>query len=349
MGECLITRRGGSMKLYALAISTTAGATVTITNNRKTYTQTTDSSGNVIFNKIAEGTWCVTVTKGSLVANETVSVTDNKSVTIVLNTIPEFTYKNSSGSTAKYEIYNANGVNITDNPETQGDWKIKFLESGTLTFNRLNGADHGIDVFCVGGGGNGGNANSGSGGGGGAGGFTSTEFGINIENASYEIVVGGAAGTTSAFNVEAEGGGNGGDAWRHQWSDGTANGPYAHYVGGSGGNGGSGGGAGGWTESQNGGTDGYDGEGVAQGTNFNNNRTGYFGTGQRSVGRGSTKEFGEEDGTLYASGGSGGSGGSQGSPTSQTPNTGNGGGGGSDNGGTPGEGSSGIVVIRNKR
>lgn len=58
----------------------------------------------------------------------------------------------------------------------KGNWKIRFLTSGTLTFTKLNGWNGQLDVFFVGGGGAGGNgiwdkkngqANTGDGGSGG--------------------------------------------------------------------------------------------------------------------------------------------------------------------------------------
>lgn len=346
MGECLITRRGGSIKSFALTVSTSSGATVTVTNNRKTYTQTTNTAGNAIFGKITKGVWEITAEKGSLTATETVDVQEDKIVTIVLNTIPEFTYKNSSGGNAKYKIYNANGVNITSNPETQGDWKIEFLESGNLTFNRLNGAADGIDVFCVGGGGSGGSGNYYQGdtveewnfvgaGGGGGGGYTNTKLGLTVDTEAYNITVGGASGK-SIFgnNILVANGGNGGTSGS-AWGCGS---------GGSGGSGGGGGAAAVDTP--------------AGGTNGGNGKSNNGGSGGGGQGR-PTKEFGESTGKEYSKGGNGGGYGRNGAPRTATANTGNGGGGGGacidGNGGHTGvnafggPGSSGIVVIRNKR
>ena len=69
----------------------------------------------------------------------------------------------------------------------QGDWKIRFLTSGTLTFTNLNGAEGGIDVFLVGGGGAGGNGVWASGyvqpnqrGGGAGAGYTMTKTGVSV-------------------------------------------------------------------------------------------------------------------------------------------------------------------------
>jgi len=219
-----------------------------------------------------------------------------------------------------------------------GNWRIKFLTSGTLVFAR--GAY--VDVFLVGGGGGGARDDS-SGSGGGGGGYTLTFTYQMLSDTSYNITVGagGAAGgatinpgsqggTTSAFGSSASGG-YGGKVYvdaTHK-SDGGA--------GGSGG--------GGYFQG-NGGSDGANGTGSTSGAG---------GVGQGST----TREFHEASGALYAGGGGsfqglGGSGGGGNGGTAQyvagvsgTANTGGGGGGAQ--GAAPGAGGSGIVVFRNHR
>jgi hypothetical protein len=172
-----------------------------------------------------------------------------------------------------------------------------------------------IDLFLAGGG-----AGTSAGGGGAGSGYTTTYYGIVCQaGAGYPITIGAGGaiasrgGTSSAFSVSAVGG-------------------YSNN-GGHGGNGGSGGGE---AAQSVGGSDG--GNGVPAG-----------GTGQGTT----TREFGEDTGTLYAGGGSaynatvGGAGGGGAGKTSGEPNTGGGAGGvGSGSGYT---GGSGIVIIRNKR
>jgi len=147
-----------------------------------------------------------------------------------------------------------------------GNWRIRFLGSGTLIFLR----DTVLDVFLVGGGGGGGPEGSGSGGGGS--GYTGTWTILANAGVSYSILVGagadrtGTGGTTSAF-VHAVAGGYGTSS-----------------------NNGASGGSGGRGEGGVGGTDG--GNGTATG--------GYSaGSGQGST----TREFGESSGALYAHGG----------------------------------------------
>ena len=232
--------------------------------------------------------------------------------------IPKFTY------TGSYEVID----------DGHGNWRIKFLTSGTLTFTSLANASRGIDVFLVGAGAGGvsyvGTIVSVAGGGAG---YTKTQKNVPVtRGTSYSIVIGSgganksyqagnpssvtgnAGGSTSAFGYTASGGGSckAGhnyypETYNYSWSDG--------------GNGGSGGGP----HNKNGGTNGGNGE------NGGTHHAG--GTGQGTT----TREFGENDGALYATGGGS-------SSARGGANTGNG-----NYGGSSGSGGSGIVVIRNHR
>lgn len=257
---------------------------------------------------LTDGTWEITATSSSVSASTSVVVDAHKSIKLLANKVPIFTY------TGSYEILNDSDTAIS---ATSGNWKIRFLTSGTLKITELNSTEDGIDVFCVGGGGDGGPGGScGEGdmtdGGGGGGGYTKTSKGVSVKaNNSYSIVIGSSGGKSSGFGVSASGGDEGG------W---TSWGGFAECAGGDGGSGG------GATDCY-GGTDGGDGE---DGSRLNG------GSGQGST----TREFGESSGRLYASGGNG-YGGKDGAA-----NTGNGGGGEYGGGGS---GGSGVVVIRNKR
>ena len=188
-----------------------------------------------------------------------------------------------------------------------GNCRIKFLSSGVFTPLK----DMTVDVFLVGGGGSSNNDILNTVGGGG-GGYTTTVRNIALTaNTEYSIVVGAGGvisgtngtdgGSSSAFGANAAGG---------KTSTGSSNSA-------KGGNGGSGGGQ----DNTAGGTDGANGSG---------NRGG---TGQGTT----TREFGEADGTLYASGGDGQS--ATDAAADGEENTGDGGDG-KHNGG------SGIVIIR---
>ena len=327
-----------------LTVTAPAGVTVTLAKDDKTKTKIAGSDGIAVFKGLEAGNWVVTITDGTRTATKTVTITTDYSVSISFNTIPDFTY------TGDFEI-----VNDSDEPiaTSQGNWKIRFLTSGTLTFTALNGAENGIDVFLVGGGGSGANGCEQSDGTyrdtyGGGGGYTKTVRGVRIStNTDYAITVGagGASasyisqsghngGSTSAFGTTA----NGGDG---------AVGFTGSLPTGHGGNGGSGGGGAG---GGSGGSNGADGSGENHGT------------GQKTT----TREFGEAGGNLYSGGGGGAvngaggaGGGGSGCPTASNSNgvdgianTGGGGGAGSRPGYQSthsGAGGSGIVIIRNQR
>jgi len=220
-----------------------------------------------------------------------------------------------------------------------GNWRIKFLTSGTFT--PLVSLD--IDAFLVGGGGGGGTyPTSAHGGAGGGGGYTGTYTNISLSrNVSYNITVGGGGGPGSAGGATSIIG----TAVNYSKNGGASGGESQYQA--SGGAGGSGGGEGAtW--------------GYAGGSNGSNGSGTYFGAGQGST----TREFAEATGTLYSGGGGGGcwdhaagaggaGGGGNGaqnntSATAGVTNTG-GGGGGRAGYGLASSGGSGIAVIRNAR
>ena len=216
---------------------------------------------------------------------------------------------NWSGSDGTYQVLDDGG----------GNWRIKFLSSGTFTPLK----DMVIDVFLVGAGGGKGSVRCGGGGAG----YTTTVRSITLAaNTAYQITIGAAGkngnkgnstsvtdgtdgGTTSAFSTVAAGG-KGSTTGRGTGGTGRS------------GDGGSGGGgynvAAGNVGSAAGGTDGGDGT----------TATTAGGKGQGTT----TREFGEADGDLYASGGGD-------NLTATVPNSGNG-------GAYNVEPADGIVVIR---
>lgn len=220
-------------------------------------------------------------------------------------------------------------------------WKIRFLSSGLFTYSQSVI----IDAFLVGGGGNGGNSDSeeetyqgvecirtnyGAGGGGGR---TLTVSNLSIlPNVPYAITVGGAGISSSIADDN--------DLWpESSYTAIGGNNAVNETHGSVGGNGGSGG-AGyayrierksdghymGGVPSYTGGRDG--GDGLGSGSH-------YIGIGQGTT----TREFGETNGALYASGGD-----SKNPDTISAPeaNTGDGGGSGK-------TGATGIVIFRNVR
>lgn len=202
-----------------------------------------------------------------------------------------------------------------------GNWRIKFLTSGTFTPLKAMT----IDAFLVGGGGSGAVGLSSDVASGGGGGYTETFKKIELTaNTEYHIEIGAGGylnntaginklgvngGTTNAFGKSVSGGNGGGNGSN-----------LTH-----GGDGGSGGGA-------------PTGSGGVNGSNGTGNKAG---SGQGKT----TREFGEESGELYSSGGNG----SQANPSDGNPNTGDGGGGRSYYSIKTSSGGSGIVIIRKTR
>ena len=196
-----------------------------------------------------------------------------------------------------------------------GNWRIKFLSSGTFTplKNMV------IDAFLLGAGGGSGSDYCGAGG---AGYTTTVRSVVLAANTAYPLVIGAAGtngnysgtaatkgGTTSAFAAVANGG------------ERSVKGSKTSVKNGA--NGGSGGA--GYAASGGGGIDGGD------GANGSGSLSSNGGKGQGTT----TREFGEADGTLYASGGGS-------NLTATVSNSGNGG----RNGITSLAPADGIVVIR---
>ena len=144
--------------------------------------------------------------------------------------VPTFTY------TGNYEIVDDNNTIITDVGTYAGNWKIRFLTSGTLNVSDLgcSSASDGIDAFIVGGGGNGsagstyskGTGSVGGGGGGGGAAITVTRFSITT-GTNYSIVVGGSSeterntslGVNGTAYFTALGGGNASNpVWNPGWT-----------------------------------------------------------------------------------------------------------------------------------
>lgn len=244
--------------------------------------------------------------------------------------ISHFPGGSAGGGTGMPEYTYTGNASLID--DGNGNWRIKFLTSGVLTFTKLGSAKGGVDVFCVGGGGGGavkGYGNDVCGGGGGSG-YTLTASALSVvRGATYQIIIGSGGtagvdgGNTEALTKSAEGGKQG----------------KSFSTGGKGGDGASGGGSAGnaKTAGGDGGSDGSNGSGGGA-TN---------GTGQGTT----TREFGETTGDLYAGGGAGqgtytagaaGDGGGGASGAAGTDNLGGG-------GGFNAAGGSGIVIIRNHR
>ena len=239
---------------------------------------------------------------------------------LVKKVVVNFIYQPGSPAfeyTGKFKIENGDTT----------DWKIYLLTSGTLTFTDET---PNIDVFLVGGGGAGASGVWASGyvqvnrrSGGAGSGYTLTKKDISLDiNTSYKIII-GEGGTSNAENTYTDGTATSAFSFTAKGGKGTKR-DGEHYKGGDGGSGG--------------GNEGY--EGATDGRGGTNS-----GTGQGTT----TREFGESQGKLYATGGSGIS------KKDGQPNTGDGGSGGryadsqGEKIGSGGNGGSGIVVIRSHK
>lgn len=208
--------------------------------------------------------------------------------------------------------------------DKDGNWRIKFLSSGTLNFSKLGTGDGVVDIFCVGGGGAAGHAvgqGYGSYNAGGGGGYTTTTSSLTMsKDAKYTVIIGdGGAFRSGEYGLGGKASsitGAGVNASANGGYGGQCN-SYDYYIGG---NGGSGGGAGGQSGIGPGGEDGG-----------NGGPSGHGGTGQGTT----TREFGEAGATLYSHGGGN-------NLATLEDNTGNG-------GRIAQRGASGIVIIRNHR
>ena len=313
---------GGSSTKSTIIVSIETGSTVGIYDS--TYTTLIKSAsekttGEYWLTGLDNGTYYIKATKGSdtATASYTISEYGVYRIAMAYRSVPVFTY---SGT---YEVVHDDDTTISNVGNYIGDWKIRFLTSGTLNISALCGAADGIDIFAVGGGGGGGGGSSAAGSGGG-GGYTTNAYNQTIAaNTDYIITVGsggtggngtnGTAGGESSFgNLASALGGNGG----------ISNTPSA-----KGGAGGSGGGSSSKTAADNkGGSNGGNGGGGARGQ----------GT--------TTYEFENSSLKLYAGGGAG---------SAEFATNGKGGAGGGGNGaysnGQAKSGGSGIVIIRNAR
>lgn len=310
-----------------------AGSTCTAADGATTL-RAPDTSGSWACFVPNAGNWTITSTLGGQSDKKVVSISSDgqtASVALAYRITPEFTY------TGSYQVVQDDDSPISDFANWKGNWKIRFLTSGTLTFTNLHGFNGLIDLFLVGGGG-GGNPNYKQGsnyGGGGGGGYTKTIKKLVLTTGyAYPIDIGGggapglSGGTTRAFSNDVNGGTTGKQGYTGGGDGGSGGGHY--YV--------------------NGGSNGMD-SGKWEGNQY------VAGKGQGTT----TREFGDSSGRLYAGGGNGGWSNAGGPDRTENddpsivqrgnaPENGGGGGTGGYDGANSGYyGGSGIVVIRNAR
>lgn len=334
---------GGSSTKSTIIVSIDTGSTVAAYSDSSyqtlVKTASEKSTGEYWLTGLDNGTYYLKATKSGQTTTMAYTISEYGvyRITMSYTTVPTFSY------TGSYEIVEDDDTAITD-PSYQGNWKIRFLSSGTLNFSRLASAENGIDLFLVGGGGGSGGKSIAAGGGGG---YTASYGNISVSTGiDYEIVVGagGIKDATTSTNQNTGGEGGASSAFGESVNGGKGGVSYAsdsQSRATKGGDGGSGGAGSSWSHTYNGGSNGGDG--------------GADNAARKGLGQGtSTREFyaldQDETATLFAGGG--------GNMANDVYGTGGDGGGGTASdgddhfgGGAAGRhaGGSGIVIIRNAR
>lgn len=318
--DAYIVRRGsgGSPTKSVIIVTAPTGSTVTCTKGTTVKTAT-EKNGEWWFKNLDTGKWTLKATLSGQTATQIVNITQYGvyRIAIVYRITPDFTY---SGD---YQVVQDNDAPISDFANWKGNWKIRFLTSGTLRFVNFYGWPGVVDIFLVGGGGSS-TTQYRSYPGAGGGGYTNTKRSISLSiNVDYTIVVGSGAapgearigGETSFAEHKAAGG------------QGTNDKNILGYGGSQGG-------------------------GFSDGNGESGQRNKPGPNGES----GTTREFGESTGKLYAGGGgsnsnpTGGEGGGGNISSPGKENTGGGAGGQHKSGTSTGfKGGSGIVIIRNAR
>lgn len=135
MGTAFLHGNGGGTAAGAtLAATSPSGVTVTLSNDTKTYSKVSDSSGNTIFKGLSTGTWTLTITDGSRSATTTVEiVADYTAVIAFFSATINITYPSGSTCTA------ADGSMTLTAPDTSGTWECAVPNTGTWTITSTDG------------------------------------------------------------------------------------------------------------------------------------------------------------------------------------------------------------------
>lgn len=112
-----------------------AGSTCTAADGATTL-RAPDTSGSWACVVPNAGNWTITSTLGGQSDKKVVSISSDgqtASVALAYRITPEFTY------TGSYQVVQDDDSPISDFANWKGNWKIRFLTSGTLTFTNLHG------------------------------------------------------------------------------------------------------------------------------------------------------------------------------------------------------------------
>lgn len=141
----IINATGGGGSGEALLVNAPAGASVTATNGSRTLTKIADSAGRVIFNKLAFGTWTISITDGDN--------TDSKEIEIM----PYYKAGLSFFKATIHITYPAGIVcTVTDGtttlvaPDTTGIWNCIVPNAGTWTAKLKTGFEEMVTLTISG-------------------------------------------------------------------------------------------------------------------------------------------------------------------------------------------------------
>lgn len=136
---------GGGGSGEALLVNAPAGASVTATDGSRTLTKIADSAGRVIFNKLAFGTWTISITDGDN--------TDSKEIEIM----PYYKAGLSFFKATIHITYPAGIVcTVTDGtttliaPDTTGTWDCIVPNAGTWTAKLKTGLEETVTLTISG-------------------------------------------------------------------------------------------------------------------------------------------------------------------------------------------------------
>lgn len=141
----IINATGGGGSGEALLVNAPAGASVTATDGSRTLTKIADSAGRVIFNKLAFGTWTISITDGDN--------TDSKEIEIM----PYYKAGLSFFKATIHITYPAGIVcTVTDGtttlvaPDTTGIWNCIVPNAGTWTAKLKTGLEETVTLTISG-------------------------------------------------------------------------------------------------------------------------------------------------------------------------------------------------------
>lgn len=141
----IINATGGGGSGEALLVNAPAGASVTATDGSRTLTKIADSAGRVIFNKLAFGTWTISITDGDN--------TDSKEIEIM----PYYKAGLSFFKATIHITYPAGIVcTVTDGtttliaPDTTGIWDCIAPNAGTWTAKLKTGLEETVTLTISG-------------------------------------------------------------------------------------------------------------------------------------------------------------------------------------------------------